>query len=63
MGNLVLWRHASGAVKRDFRTYIRQYTAPNDNFEYGYPHSNAFLHSPKIEVLQAAKRRTSSNDI
>ena len=38
VGNLVLRRRASGVVKRDFRTYI-----PNENFEYGYPHSNAFL--------------------
>ena len=29
--------------KRDFRTYIRRYTSPNENFEYGYPHSNALL--------------------
>ena len=26
--NLVLRRRASGAVKRDFRTYIRRYTPP-----------------------------------
>ena len=43
VGNLVLRRRASGAVKRDFRTYIRRYTSPNENFEYGYPHSDAFL--------------------
>ena len=43
VGNLVLWRRVSGAVKRDFRTYIRRYTSPNENFEYGYPHSNALL--------------------
>ena len=41
--NLVLRRRASGAVKRDFRTYIRRNTSPNENFEYGYPHSNAPL--------------------
>ena len=29
VGNLVLRRRASGAVKRDFRTYIRRYTSPN----------------------------------
>ena len=40
VGNLVLWRRIRGAVKRDFRTYIRRYTSPN---EYGYPHSNALL--------------------
>ena len=43
VGNLVLRRRVSGAVKRDFRTYIRRYTSPNENFEYGYPHSNAVL--------------------
>ena len=43
VGNLVLRRHASGAVKRDFRMYIRRYAFPNENFENGYPHSNAIL--------------------
>ena len=43
VGNLDLRRRASGAVKRDFRTYIRRYTSPNENFEYVYPHSNAHL--------------------
>ena len=44
VGNLVLQRRASGAVKHNFRTYIRRYTSQNENFEHGYPHSNA-LHS------------------
>ena len=43
VGNLVLQRRVSGALKRDFRTYIRRYTSPNENFEYGYSHSNALL--------------------
>ena len=43
VGNLVLRRRVSGAVKRDFQTYIRRYTSPNENFECGYPHSNAQL--------------------
>ena len=43
VGNLVLRRRVSGVVKRDFRTYIRRYTSPNENFEYGYPNSNALL--------------------
>ena len=45
VGNLVLQRRASGAVKRDFRTYIRRFrpTSPNENFEYGYTNSNALL--------------------
>ena len=41
--NLVLRRRASRAVKRDFRTFIRRYTSPNENFAYGYPHSNELL--------------------
>ena len=41
--NLVLLWRASGTVKRYFRPYIRRYTSPNENFEYGYPNSNAFL--------------------
>ena len=43
VGNLVLRRRVSGAVIRDFRTYIRRYSSPNENFEYGYPNSNALL--------------------
>ena len=43
VGNLVLRLRESGAVKRDFRTYIRRYISPNKKFEYGYPHSNALL--------------------
>ena len=39
VGNLVLRLR----VKRDSRTYIRRYTSPNENFENGYPHSNALL--------------------
>ena len=41
--SIVLRRRASGGVKRDFRTYIRRYTSPNENFEYGYHQSNALL--------------------
>ena len=37
LGNLVLRSCVSGAVKRDLRPYIRRYTSPNENFEYGYP--------------------------
>ena len=43
VGNLVLQRQASRAVKHDFRTYIRRYPSPNESFEYGYPHTNALL--------------------
>ena len=31
VGNLVLRRRASGAVKRNFGTYIRRYTSPQKN--------------------------------
>ena len=43
VGNLFFWRRASRVVKSDFRPYIQQYTSPNENFEYGYSHSNALL--------------------
>ena len=43
VGNLGLRRRTSGAVKRDFQTYIWPYTSPNENFEYGFPHYNALL--------------------
>ena len=53
VGNLVLWRRASRDVKRDFRMYIWRYTSPNENFEYGYPHSNALLLSLlKLELCK-----------
>ena len=45
VGNLFLRRRASGVLKHDFRTYIPRYTSPNDNLEYGYPHSNVLLQS------------------
>ena len=41
VGNLVLRRRVSGAVKRDFR-----------NFEYGYPHSNACLTFPLKKTVK-----------
>ena len=34
--NLVLRQRASVAVKRDFQTYIRQYTSPNENFAFNF---------------------------
>ena len=62
VGNLVLRRRASGDVKRDFRTYIRRYTSPNENFEYGYPHSNALLLFPlkleRCKLHKAARQPT-----
>ena len=43
VGNFVLRRRVSGAVKRNFRPYNRWYTSTNEHFEYGYPHSNALF--------------------
>ena len=51
--NLVLRWGPSRAIKRDFRLYIWWYTSPNENFEYAYPHSNAFLKSSlKLECCK-----------
>ena len=55
VGNFVLRRRVSVAVKHDFRPYIRRYTSPNENFEYGYPHSNVlfnFYTSKTLYFLQ-----------
>ena len=35
--------HVSGAIKLNFLSNIQQYISPNENFECGYPHSNAPL--------------------
>ena len=77
--NLALRRRASGAVKRDFRTFIIRYTSPNENFEYGYRHSNALLqfrlklerckphnaarHSTKCDVIKDVKMFPAVQDI
>ena len=40
----------------------QRYTSPNENFEYGYTHSNAFLQFYlKSERCKRQKGRTSSN--
>ena len=41
--NFFLWRRISGAIKRNFQPYIRRYISPNENFEYGYPNSDALF--------------------
>ena len=35
----------SERISDDIPPYIRRYTSPNENFEYGYPHSNTLLQS------------------
>ena len=36
-GNHVLRLHIHVTIKLNFRPYIREYTSPNENFEYSYP--------------------------
>ena len=56
VGNLVLRQRVSGDVKRDFRMYIWRYISSNENFEYGYPHSNALLQFElKLECFKLHK--------
>ena len=43
VGNLVLRRRASGAVKRDLRTYTRRYTSPNEILNMVIPIPMLFL--------------------
>ena len=55
VGNFVLRRRVSRAVKHDFRTYIRRYTSPNDKLEYGFPHSNALFNIYTSNQVFASK--------
>ena len=43
VGKFVLRRRVSGAVKHICRPSIHRYTAPNEKFEYCYPHSNVLF--------------------
>ena len=43
LGNHVLWLRSHVTLKHDFRPYIRPYTSPNKNFEYGYPLNITFF--------------------
>ena len=52
VGNFVLRRRVSGAVKRNFRPYNRRYISPTENFEYGYPHSNALFFNIYLSKAQ-----------
>ena len=54
VGNFVLRRRVSGAVKHDFQPYIRRYTSPHENFEYGYPHSNVLFNFYTSKTLSFA---------
>ena len=64
VGNLVLWRCTSGAVKHDFRTHIRRYTSPKEKFEYGNPHFNALLQfSLELERWKLMKPHAIQQDL
>ena len=43
IGNFVLRRRVSGAVKHDFRPYIRRYTTPNEKLNIVIPILMYFL--------------------
>ena len=47
LGGYIVGYTVGNLVKHDFQPYIQRYmyTSPNGNFEYSYPHSNAFLQS------------------
>ena len=64
VGNLVLRQRGSRAVKHYFRTFIRRNTSPNQNFEYGYPHSKALLQSRlKLERCEPHKTARHPTDV
>ena len=63
VGNFVLRRRASGAVKHDFRPYIRRYTSPNENFEYGYPHSNVLFNFNTWKTLYFVQNVSFVSDV
>ena len=63
VGNFVLLRLVSGAVEHDFRPYIRRFTSPNENFEYGYPHSNVLVNFYTSKTLYFVKNVSFVSDI
>ena len=50
VGNFVLRRRVSGAVKHNFRLHNRWYTSLIENLECGYPHSNALFNIYSSDV-------------
>ena len=63
VGNFVLRRHVGGAVKHDFRPYIRRYLSPNENFEYGYPHSNVLFNFYTLKTLYFVQNVSFVSDV
>ena len=56
LGRYIFGYMVGNLVLRDFRLNIRRYTSPNENFEYGYPHSNAFLQfCPQLDGYKLQK--------
>ena len=63
VGNFVLRRRVSGAVKHDFRPYIRRYTTPNEKFEYCYPHSNVLFNYKHRKMLCFLRNVSVTSDV
>ena len=63
VGNFVLRRRVSGAVKHDFRPYIRRYTTPNKKFEYCYPHSNVLFNYKHRKMLCFSRNVSVTSDV
>ena len=63
VGNFVLRPRVSGAVKHNFRPYIRRYTAPNAKFEYGYPQSNVLFNIYKSKPGICLKNISCISDV
>ena len=63
VGNFVLRRRVSGAVKHDFQPYIRRYTSPNEKIEYGYPHSNVIFNFYTSETLYFVQNVSFVSDV
>ena len=63
VGNFVLRRRVSGAVKHDFRPYIRRYTTPNEKFEYCYPHSNVLFNYKHRKMLCFSRNVSVTSDV
>ena len=59
----VLRRRVSGAVKHDFRPYIRRYTSPNETFEYGYPNSNVLFNFYTSKTLYFVQNVSFVSDV
>ena len=63
VGNFDLLRRVNGALKHDFRPYKRRYTSLNENFEYGYPHSNVLFNFYTSKTLYFVQNVSFVSDV